>query len=143
MLPPGTVAHSLPVQYCRSNLVRPYLVKVVVLVGSTGAPGVSCSENTSIRLTACAPLNSTSSQSGNTPDVPSFHTPPEPHFRPFRSPLIAPAAAYPLLWVEDARATAPLAAAATFTGLLFAVTVMSAAAVDVAPESSVASALTV
>jgi hypothetical protein len=36
-LPPGTVAHAVPVQYCTSKLRSPYAVNVCVLVGSPGA----------------------------------------------------------------------------------------------------------
>src|SRR5688572_32637482 len=36
-LPPGTVAHAVPVQYCTSNPVAPYDAKVIAVVGSAGA----------------------------------------------------------------------------------------------------------
>jgi hypothetical protein len=37
-LPPGTVAHPLPVQHWTSNAITPQYMNVIVGVGSTGAP---------------------------------------------------------------------------------------------------------
>src|SRR5438067_1832708 len=49
-LPPGTVTHVLPSQYCTSKPVSPYKLKVIDSVGSTGLPGLSCTVKTSISL---------------------------------------------------------------------------------------------
>src|SRR4029453_7680065 len=77
------------------------------------------------------PAKSTSTQSGKLPGVASTHPPPFPQFTPARSPLITLAAANPVPYVDDALATAPADASATFVPLGGADTVSSYASISV------------
>jgi hypothetical protein len=90
MLPPGTVAHAVPVQYWTSKSVIPYKVNIVSSVGSTGVVYASCSVNTSISPMVCGPLKVTCTQSGNLLFVTSFQYPPAPALKPSRSPSFTP-----------------------------------------------------
>src|SRR5262249_11871976 len=70
---------------------------------------------TSISLMVWFPAKSTSSQSGYAAGVPSVQPPPLPQFTPLRSPLMAPSGPYPEPKINEAKAEAPLEAAATVT----------------------------
>src|SRR5437773_2105852 len=50
MLPPGTVAHALPAQYCTWKSLRPYQLNLMLGVGSSGAVYASCTLKTSISV---------------------------------------------------------------------------------------------
>src|SRR5687768_4363268 len=113
--PPGTACHTVPVQYCTVKSTGPYEENIIVDVGSLGVLYASCSEKTATSSIVFGPLKATSSQSGKLPVVASFQPPPLPQFTARRSPLIAPGGPYPLLAVDDAVATPPFAASATFT----------------------------
>src|SRR5262245_23797514 len=90
------------------------------------------------------PANATSIQSGEAYGVPSFHPPPLPQLSPRRSPLMAPDAGYFVLYVDDAVATPPLAASATFTpGGRGEIVTCTGADVVLAPSSSTAIAVSV
>src|SRR5688572_6068681 len=87
-VPPGTACQVVPVQYCRVKSTNPYLVKVIVAVGSTGPVKLSCTANTATSSIVRGPAKLTSNQSGKLLLL-SFHPPPLPQFTPRRSPLIA------------------------------------------------------
>src|SRR6185312_700467 len=93
-----TVTQEEPFHACTSKSVTPKLVKVIESVGCTGAPGLSCSENTVTWSIVCAPpAKSTSTQSGQMLVVASFQPPPAPQLTPASSPLMS----------EDAGKSAP------------------------------------
>src|ERR1043165_8132648 len=90
-LPPGTVVHALPFQYCTSKAVNPIWLNLVVSVGSIGFEKLSCNENTSISRIVFRPLKSTCTHCGKLLPL-AAQLPPEPAFTPLRSPLMtAPA----------------------------------------------------
>src|SRR6267142_2226475 len=93
----------------------PYCVKVIVSVGGLGEAKLSCRVNTSISLIDCAPLKVISTESGKAFAVPSFQPPPLPQPTPARSPLLTLLTGKSELKVEEATATPPFAANATFT----------------------------
>jgi hypothetical protein len=88
MLPPGTVAHALPVQYCTSKAVMPYALKVMLAVGSTGLMKASYRVKTSISVIVFRPLKAMWTESGKAFAVASFQPPPVPQLRPLRSPSL-------------------------------------------------------
>ena len=61
-----------PFQYWTVKSVRPYCVKVIVVVGSAGVYTLSWTLKTSTSVIVFAPAKSTSSQSGKLLDVASF-----------------------------------------------------------------------
>src|SRR5690242_20084085 len=87
-LPPGTVCHTEPVQYCTSKSVRPRWLNVSVAVGSCGFCQSSCTEKTSISATVRVVAKSICSQSGHAHAVASAQPPPKPQPAPRRSPLL-------------------------------------------------------
>src|SRR2546430_2189021 len=78
ILPPGTVAHALPVQYRTWKSMIPYALNVVLSVGSTGLVYASCTLKTSISVIVFGPLNAICTHSGNPFGPALFQYPPAP-----------------------------------------------------------------
>src|SRR5512132_2886346 len=83
--------------------------------GGEGELKLSCTVKTLMVSIVGVPLKATSTESGKLCGVPSFQPPvPLPQPTPARSPLFTPVTAYAALNVDEAVATPPLEARATF-----------------------------
>src|SRR5688572_27682415 len=92
----------------------PHIVKGMLSSGSDGFGQLSWTVKTSISSIVFSALKSICSQSGYVLSVASCHTPPDPRFNPFRSPLFAAEAGNAPEYSEDADAVPPFDARAKF-----------------------------